>query len=192
MEIQFGWYYLCDIKNKKDMSSYLVTVFGDYQKDEVVGKVSSSILPIVESDELKFYRSEHSVIYHFTTELNFEELSVFLRETLDQIADVVIISPAETSIILSNDEFHDHLSEFVGNSESTNASIDIVKVYQGLEQLKQEMMDIEDDEEDEIKLIKERAQVKQPSLDDLLDKITDKGYDSLTAKEKKLLIKLSK
>jgi len=41
-------------------------------------------------------------------------------------------------------------------------------------------------------MIQEQSQVKQPSLDDLLDKITDKGYDSLTAKEKKLLIKLSK
>lgn len=175
------------------MLSYLVTVFGDYKEDEVVGKVSSGILPVVESEDLKFYRSEHSIIYHFSTDMDYHQLSSFLKDSLVDIADVVIISPAETSTILANDEFHNHLTDFV-SPEVTNSTIDIVKVYQGLEQLKQEMMDIddEDEDEDEIRLIQEQAKVKQPSLDDLLDKITDKGYDSLTAKEKKLLIKLSK
>ena len=176
------------------MLSYLVTVFGDYKEDEVVGKVSSSILPVVESDDLKFYRSEHSIIYHFSTDLDYQQLNSFLKDSLFDVADVVIISPAETSTILANDEFHNHLTDFVSGPESTNTTIDMVKVYQGLEQLKQEMMDIddEDEDEDEIKMIQEQSQVKQQSLDDLLDKITDKGYDSLTAKEKKLLIKLSK
>jgi len=63
---------------------------------------------------------------------------------------------------LANEEFHNHLTDFV-SPEVINSAIDMVKVYQGLEQLKQEMMDIEDEDEDEdeIKMIQERVQDKQ-------------------------------
>ena len=48
-------------KNKKDMLSYLVTVFGDYKEHEVVGMVFSGILPVVESSCI-LYTSDSSYV----------------------------------------------------------------------------------------------------------------------------------
>ena len=52
--------------------------------------------------------------------------------------------------------------------------------------------DDDDDDEDEIKTIIQKSKKKTLSLDDLLDKITEFGFNSLTENEKKLLQKLSK
>jgi hypothetical protein len=52
--------------------------------------------------------------------------------------------------------------------------------------------DDDDDDEDEIKTIIQKSKKNTLSLDDLLDKITEFGLNSLTENEKKLLQKLSK
>jgi len=54
------------------------------------------------------------------------------------------------------------------------------------------MEEDDDDDEDEIKTIIQKSKKNTLSLDDLLDKITEYGFNSLTESEKTLLQKLSK
>ena len=51
--------------------------------------------------------------------------------------------------------------------------------------------EMEDDEDDDIESLRQNTYSKQPEmkLDDILDKINDTGYDSLTDEEKEFLSK---
>jgi hypothetical protein len=92
-----------------------------------------------------------------------------------------------------------HLFGENGTNVDTNVSIDMQKVKDGSEGYSPNdflEFEIEDDEEDidEIQKIITQSKTKTqiPTIDDLLDKICEKGYESLTSNEKKLLQKLSK
>jgi hypothetical protein len=109
---------------------------------------------------------------------------------------MVIVSPSENVTILANNDFVSHLEDLEQEIENSNVQSDTVKVHSGFEKLQQEIMDMmeedDDDDEDEIKTIIQKSKKNTLSLDDLLDKITEYGFNSLTENEKTLLQKLSK
>ena len=174
---------------------YLITMLGEFPNEDVVKDINLSLSPIIDSNHLKFHFTETSIISHFSSELSLAEISSYLKDALYSKVELVIVSPSEKTAILANDVFIEHLSNLEEPTENVEMSIDMEKVRKGYENLQQELMKLEDedeDDEDEIQTIIERANCKEPTIDDLLDKINDYGYKSLTEKEQKLLQKLSK
>ena len=99
--------------------------------------------------------------------------------------------PEKISKHLFNDGISDFMSEKSNNSESNE--FEVRKMIQ--DEIKESfMLNIEDfdfdyDEEDDIEKIKNKT--RSPSLDELLDKIKEKGLNSLTEKELSQLNKYS-
>jgi phage terminase small subunit len=151
---------------------------------------------MVSSKELKFSKSDSFIISHFQSEWDIDYITNYIKDVLNNQVDMVIVSPSENVTILANNDFVSHLEDLEQEIENSNVQSDTVKVHIGFEKLQQEIMDImeedDDDDEDEIKTIIQKSKKNTLSLDDLLDKITEYGFNSLTESEKKLLQKLSK
>lgn len=177
--------------------NYLITMFGDFQDSDRVRAINICLAPMVSSKELKFSKSDTFIISHFESDWDLDYINSYIKDVLNNQVDMVIVSPSENVTILANNDFVSHLTDLEQEIENSNVQPDTVKVHSVFEKLQQEMMDMmeeddDDDDEDEIKTIIQKSKKNTLSLDDLLDKITEFGFNSLTENEKKLLQKLSK
>jgi hypothetical protein len=176
--------------------NYLITMFGDFQDSDRVRAINICLAPMVSSKELKFSKSDSFIISHFQSEWDIDYITSYIKDVLNNQVDMVIVSPSENVTILANNDFVSHLEDLEQEIENSNVQSDTVKVHSGFEKLQQEIMDMmeedDDDDEDEIKTIIQKSKKNTLSLDDLLDKITEYGFNSLTENEKTLLQKLSK
>jgi hypothetical protein len=171
-------------------------MFGDFQDSDRVRAINICLAPMVSSKELKFSKSDSFIISHFQSEWDIDYITNYIKDVLNNQVDMVIVSPSENVTILANNDFVSHLEDLEQEIENSNVQSDTVKVHIGFEKLQQEIMDMmeedDDDDEDEIKTIIQKSKKNTLSLDDLLDKITEYGFNSLTESEKTLLQKLSK
>jgi hypothetical protein len=171
-------------------------MFGDFQDSDRVRAINICLAPMVSSKELKFSKSDSFIISHFQSEWDIDYITSYIKDVLNNQVDMVIVSPSENVTILANNDFVSHLEDLEQEIENSNVQSDTVKVHSGFEKLQQEIMDMmeedDDDDEDEIKTIIQKSKKNTLSLDDLLDKITEYGFNSLTENEKTLLQKLSK
>jgi transcriptional regulator with AAA-type ATPase domain len=176
--------------------NYLITMFGDFQDSDRVRAINICLAPMVSSKNLKLSKSDSFIISHFESEWDIDYITSYIKDVLNNQVDMVIVSPSENVTILANNDFVGNLEDLEQEIENSNVQSDTVKVHSGFEKLQQEIMDMmeedDDDDEDEIKTIIQKSKKNTLSLDDLLDKITEYGFNSLTENEKTLLQKLSK
>jgi hypothetical protein len=172
-----------------NMKKYLLTVFGDLQNYEKQEEVVISLSPLVDSPSLKFQYGKEFMIAHFESELDPKEIYEFLEMCSENLYDSFILSEynEKVSVFMSN-ENREHLFDLDG-SKGTLGQEMIITINKDEEYFE------DDDEEDEFtsKIIAElKRQLKPPTLDQLLDKINEKGYEVLSNFEKGILENYSK
>jgi hypothetical protein len=178
--------------------NYLITMLGDFQDNDRVRAINICLAPMVSSKKLKLSNTNTFIISHFESDWNLNNITSYVKDVLNNHVDMVIVSPSENVSVLVNNDFASNLTDLEQENENSNVQSDTVKIHSGFEKLQQEIIDMmeedddDDDDEDEIKTIIQKSKKKTLSLDDLLDKITEFGFNSLTDNEKKLLQKLSK
>ena len=171
------------------MKKYLLTIFGNLENYEKQEEVVISLSPLVDSPSLKFQYGKEFMITHFASELEPKEIYEFLEMCSENLYDSFILSEynEKVSVFMSN-ENREHLFDLDG-SKGTSGQEMIITINKDEEYFE------DDDEEDEFtsKIIAElKRQLKPPTLDQLLDKINEKGYEVLSNFEKGLLEKYSK
>jgi hypothetical protein len=115
-----------------------------------------------------------------------------MEASLFELSQMFFISEEKNMSYFMDDNMKKHLMD-LSESESPNMVIDMDKIRKGEDGLLEQdlfvnlpiVFDDDEDEEDEIKLLK--SQTKEPSLDQILDKIHIYGYDSLNKKERQIL-----
>ena len=124
------------------------------------------------------------MIFHFASEVSQVEIADFLVGTIEKYSTTFILTEINDNVTLS---FPPHVLEHLLNLEDNNdCDIQI------------ELPELEDEdelsEEDSVmQLIKEmKKNIKKPTLDQLLDKIKEKGLSSLSPYEKEILDEYSK
>ena len=171
------------------MKKYLLTIFGDLEIYEKQEEVVISLSPLVDSPSLKFQYGKEFMIVHFASELEPKEIYEFLEMCSENLYDSFILSEynEKVSVFMSN-ENREHLFDLDG-SKGTSGQEMIITINKDEEYFE------DDDEEDEFtsKIIAElKRQLKPPTLDQLLDKINEKGYNVLSNFEKGILENYSK
>jgi hypothetical protein len=172
-----------------NMKKYLLTIFGDLEIYEKQEEVVISLSPLVDSPSLKFQYGKEFMIVHFASELEPKEIYEFLEMCSENLYDSFILSEynEKVSVFMSN-ENREHLFDLDG-SKGTSGQEMIITINKDEEYFE------DDDEEDEFtsKIIAElKRQLKPPTLDQLLDKINEKGYNVLSNFEKGILENYSK
>ena len=171
------------------MKKYLLTIFGDLEHYEKQQEITITLLPIVDSPSLKFQYGKEFIIAHFESELETKEIYEFLEMCSDNLYNSFILNEYDekVSVFMSN-ENKEHLFNLDGSTGSSGQEMGITLNN------KEEYFE-DNDEEDEFtsKIIAElKRQLKPPTLDQLLDKINEKGYNVLSNFEKGILENYSK
>ncbi len=167
------------------MKKYLLTVFGNFTSEKC-NEIAQLMEPLIDSENLKFYFRSGSIIFYFGSNFQLIDVHDFLDMISDELFDTfILMEHNETVTVFMTDEMKEHL--FNLEEESGEMVIDLVPNNKS-----QSIYD-EDEDEDDISTIlmnqikNNLKNIQAPSLDELLDKVSEQGIESLTEFELKTL-----
>jgi hypothetical protein len=167
------------------MKNYLLIILGKFESEELCREMALCLTPIVDSPHLKFNHMEGSLVFHFATEVDKPDLSDYVHSIFTDFANVIILT-----------EMNDNVSVFLPEP-IRNHLLDLDKDHGDIEMkvnLNREMIDEDGEDDNFVALLLSdiKNRIPKPSLDYILDKIKDKGYNSLSQFEKDTLDEYSK
>jgi hypothetical protein len=177
---------------------YLMFVYGESESmnsETLTTKIGKEIQPIVISDQIKFIYGDGNAIFHFDSELKYEEMSIYIGMVFEEFEDIMFTlipfngkmatnmgKERENHLLSINEEEKFDFRSFNVNSEDvTHNDGAIFDIF--IDMIKQSNPFI---------MNKQNEDICNMSLDELLDKINEKGMDSLTKAEKLKLEEYSK
>lgn len=176
---------------------FTLFIFGNFKGRGAEGELLQPLIPITLDESLKYVYESYTMIVQFDTDLPKEELAEYLKATYksNDIQYYLVPKGEELSVDLPS-KIKNNLKELEKGGErvrfiSYGYNIDTKKSIDDFDKLIQYFMsesDFQDmtfEDEDEDPML--RPQKKNPTLDDLLDKMIDKGALSLSDEEKRLL-----
>jgi len=178
------------IKDKR----YMLFLFGDFSDDEnLVNEINYQLIAIVSSKFIKFNYGEFGMVCHFRTKETFNDLKEYIDMSLNEITeqyylvevgtnfDVKMDRPLKKDFLNIDDEKPQNKNGSIEIGEPTEIKFKPTKKEMDIYHMMFPIMDPNffKTNEDEI--------IKDPSIDDILDKITETGIESLTEREKQIL-----
>lgn len=181
---------LSSAKQLKIMDKYLLTIIGNFKSDKECSEIAMAITPIVDSPHLKFQHSKGVLLFHFETEVDKEEVFVYIQTVLFGITETFILTEITDNVSVSvPEDIKVHLFDLENVSDDVSINIDMRQVKNNPDLYMEE----EEEEDFVALLLGEREQyLKRPTLDQILDKILSKGYQSLSPFEQDILDGYSK
>jgi hypothetical protein len=172
------------------MDKYLLTIIGNFKSEDECSEIAMSITPIVDSPHLKFHYSKGVLLFHFETEIDKEEVFVYIQTVLFGITETFILTEITDNVSVSvPEEMKSHLFDLQNVSDDVSINIDMRQVKNNPDLY----MDEEEEDDFVALLLGEREQyLRRPTLDQILDKILSKGYQSLSPFEQDILDGYSK
>lgn len=167
------------------MVKYLLTVFGNFESERMCKDLAVALTPIVDSPNLKFQHTKGVLIFHFATEVSKNEVYDYVLGLCYGITETFILTELTDNVTVSlPKEIKEHLLDLENIGKDVTMKIDINDIE----------WDEDDEDEDFVASLLEQHNsfIKKPSLDQILDKITSKGYQSLSEFEKDILESYSK
>lgn len=165
---------------------YLIHLIGSFDGDNK-SKFQNSIVNIIETNPLKLKYlkiGNNNVVIYMTTMLPIVEVKDLIKKMCDELKIYYFIMEHSGDLFMNlNDDDSRHLfaDSFVEIEEKKDDE---------LESLFMDFIsDDDDDDDDLVQNLKEKYLIKEqePTLDDILDKITQKGMTSLSIQEKSIL-----
>lgn len=168
------------------MKKFFLILFGDFESEGICKEIAIDVSPIVDSPHLKFNHTSGSIVFHFASEVTKEEIFDYLLVTLmDKCTSMILTENTDNVSVYFPTKVEKHLLDLETESEDVEMKININQLRSPEE--------LERDEEFVALLLEEvKKSVKKPSLDQILDKINKKGFDSLSKFEKDVLDEYSK
>ena len=167
------------------MKKYLLTVFGNFTSEKC-NEIAQLMEPLIDSENLKFFFKSGTIIFYFGSNFQLADIHEFMDMISDELFDSFILAEHnDTVTVFMSNEMKEHL--FNLEDETGDMVIDLVPKNNS-----QSYFD-EDEDEDDISIIlmnqlkKNIQETKVPSLDELLDKVSEHGIKSLTETELKTL-----
>jgi hypothetical protein len=172
------------------MTKFLLTIIGDFKQKDLISEVALTLTPIVDSPHLKFQSSHGTLIFHFASEVAQEEIHDYVQGSLFGLIDCfILVEYTDKVSVCMTKELKDHLFDLENESDGVmNISLDMSHIKNNSDFMEDE----EDDDFVALLLNQVKEKVKKPSLDYILDKIANKGMDSLSQFEKDTLDLYSK
>lgn len=182
------------------MRKYILIAFRTNDDKPMFNYMLDSITEITESNFLKFKEVGNAIIIHFGSSRNFEELKKYVNIVLSKCSEINFLfeNNDNMSVNMSFNDLEPFLSLDVNipspevDKEETSKYDKISNefILSFIDSISNELNDecVEEDEDVYIK----KSLKKEYNLDDILDKISEKGVSSLTQEENDYLKKLSK
>jgi len=176
---------------KKKEFNYTLIILNKGIEGEVV-EIAEDISIVCNTEEVNYFFNESHYIYTFKTKESFSMIKEWAEMVLTDFGDGYILLPydVENSLINLPNNVKTHL--FSKNTDEINESELInhlnTKLKQDFDFIYQEIVDKEDDNDEIVKI---RNRKSKKTLNQILDKIYDKGINSIDEDEKQILKEIS-
>ena len=186
------------IKNKlmrkrqpKQDPSYMLFIFGDFDEQEnLATNLSSQLLTVVSSPFLKFTYGEYGVVFHFRSKEVFTDLKDYIDMAMSEITEQYFLMEVTKNVdIKMPRKLKKDFLNIDGEKKKENRTGEInveTKLKERREELKNFTFEFLLPADFNQMVIKTEPDYL-PTVDEILDKISEKGINSLTEKEKEIL-----
>ena len=170
------------------MKKYLLSLYGDLETKEMCQAIATTPTTNVDSPHLKFSHRKKSLLICFEREVHSDELMPYIKGSSLGLYDYYILSVVDDNLTVSMDEkTKGHLFDVHNDSEDVDMRIDMKKEMFFPEETSFYSEEDGDSAFIETILNELKTKLKRPSLDEILDKIRDKGIESISPYEKDIL-----
>lgn len=179
------------------MKKYLIFVYGEFS-DNDIKRITNNIAPITEGKAFKFLYTQDHIIFHFESSFEMEFIQEFILDTIKDECLMYFMTEYNDSlsyyIPADSGEYLFNLSS-IENNDMVVSGTNIVDAYSKEEEVDDEEEDDDDEDISEIDAImimqRLKKDLRRPTLDEILDKISEEGKESLTQYEQAILDKYS-
>lgn len=186
------------IKNKlmrkrqpKQDPSYMLFIFGDFDEQEnLATNLSSQLLTVVSSPFLKFTYGEYGVVFHFRSKELFSDLKEYIDMAMSEITEQYFLMEVTKNVdIKMPRKLKKDFLNIDGEKKKENKTGEI-NVESKLKERREELKNFTFEfllPADFNQMVIKTEPDYLPTVDEILDKISEKGINSLTEKEKEIL-----
>ena len=186
------------IKNKlmrkrqpKQDPSYMLFIFGDFDEQEnLATNLSSQLLTVVSSPFLKFTYGEYGVVFHFRSKELFSDLKEYIDMAMSEITEQYFLMEVTKNVdIKMPRKLKKDFLNIDGEKKKENKTGEI-NVESKLKERREELRNFTFEflmPTDFNQMVQNNEPDYLPTVDEILDKISEQGINSLTEKEKEIL-----
>ena len=167
---------------------YILFLFGKSDDQEVfVEKIAKFLSDSMSCDSVRFYFGDTAAVFTFDTDLNLKNVTSNLDELFNNPEIIYFLLPYRTdNLSVKLDSITK--THLFGTDDDIITDNEFLKILK--DRIEKNLIVVEEEDEDDDLCLTNK--VKELSLDNILDKISNSGLSSLSEYEKNLLNEYSK
>jgi len=177
-------------KPKQD-PAYMLFIFGDFDEQEnLATNLSTQLLTVVSSPFLKFTYGEYGVVFHFRSKEVFSDLKEYIDMGMSEITEQYFLMEVTKNMdVKMPKKLKKDFLNIDGEEKTKETKTGEINVESKLKERREELRNFTF----EFLMPADFNQMVQkepdylPTVDEILDKISEKGINSLTETEKEIL-----
>ena len=175
----------------KNKNTYILFLFAmNEDQDQFVKMMGNELSIVAASPDVRYYYGPQSSVFVFTSNESFKELSEIISIMFEVAELTYMFLPLDRNNMSSG--FGDTVDKHLfGDKPLTNESTNISNAFKAFKEDFNEFAQMcEDDYDNEIVKLKSKPYV--PSVNEILEKISNSGMNSISIEEKTILDNYSK
>jgi len=178
-------------KPKQD-PAYMLFIFGDFDEQEnLATNLSSQLLTVVSSPFLKFTYGEYGVVFHFRSKEVFSDLKEYIDMGMSEITEQYFLMEVTKNVdIKMPRKLKKDFLNIDGEEKKKENKTGEINVESKLKERREELRNFTFEflmPTDFNHMVQKNETDYLPTVDEILDKISENGIQSLTEKEKEIL-----
>ena len=179
-------------RQQKQDPSYMLFIFGDFDEQEnLATNLSSQLLTVVSSPFLKFTYGEYGVVFHFRSKEVFSDLKEYIDMGMSEITEQYFLMEVTKNVdIKMPRKLKKDFLNIDGEEKKKETKTGEINVESKLKERKEELRNFTFEflmPTDFNQMVQKNEPDYSPTVDEILDKISENGIESLTEKEKEIL-----
>ena len=179
-------------KQPKQDPSYMLFIFGDFDEQEnLATNLSSQLLTVVSSPFLKFTYGEYGVVFHFRSKETFSDLKEYVDMGMSEITEQYFLMEVTKNVdIKMPRKLKKDFLNIDGEEKKKENKTGEINIESKLKERREELRNFTFEflmPTDFNHMVQKNETDYLPTVDEILDKISENGIQSLTEKEKEIL-----
>ena len=179
-------------RQPKQDPSYMLFIFGDFDEQEnLATNLSSQLLTVVSSPFLKFTYGEYGVVFHFRSKEVFSDLKEYIDMGMSEITEQYFLMEVTKNMdIKMPKKLKKDFLNIDGEEKKKETRTGEINVESKLKERREELKNFTFEflmPTDFNQMVQKNEPDYLPTVDEILDKISENGIESLTETEKEIL-----
>ena len=179
-------------KQPKQDPAYMLFIFGDFDEQEnLATNLSSQLLTVVSSPFLKFTYGEYGVVFHFRSNEVFSDLKEYIDMGMSEITEQYFLMEVTKNVdIKMPRKLKKDFLNIDGEEKKKDTKTGEINVEAKIKERREELRNFTFEflmPSDFNQMVQKNEPEYLPTVDEILDKISEQGINSLTETEKEIL-----